>query len=205
MDLCKHTPVCDDPEAHQRLEKTISQLQRLNNEVNSATGNPYKRSLVEKSWLLQDRLIFNEDLCRPSENCSSPLSFLSSKAFPGVFEFLGHVILCGVLHVAYQANERVKGTYLICILYRSYVLFASTSKPFTSPETQQSICRPFTSYDVVAAVCLANASIEEADNGRGSYLFLSSQLIELTEWSRTAMPYCSLHMETSVPVRTPSI
>jgi hypothetical protein len=74
-----------------------------------------------------------------------------------VFRLLGHVLLCGALHVAYQTPERVKGQYMICVLYKSCLVLATAS-------------RFFTPYNVVACISLANGSIEEPDNGRGTYM-----------------------------------
>lgn len=71
-----------------------------------------------------------------------------------VCRLLGHVLLCGVLHVAYQTPERIKGQYMVCVLYKSCLVLATASR-FHSP------------YTVVAAIGLANSSIEEPDNGRG--------------------------------------
>lgn len=67
---------------------------------------------------------------------------------------LGRVLLCGVLHVAYESSDRVKGQYMICVLYRSCLVLATVS-------------RSLSTYDVVVGVSLANGSIEEADNGKG--------------------------------------
>ena len=72
-----------------------------------------------------------------------------------MFRLLGHVILCGVLHVAYQTPERVKGQYMICVLYKSCLVLATAN-------------RFHTLYTVVASMSLANGSIEDSDSGRGS-------------------------------------
>lgn len=69
------------------------------------------------------------------------------------------MLLCGILHVAYQTPERVKGQYMICVLYKSCLVLATASR----------FCPP---YNAVACINLANGSIEEADNGRGPYLNL---------------------------------
>jgi hypothetical protein len=138
-DLCRHTPVYDDPEAHAELEKALFRLQETIREVNKAKDDPKTRRLIEITWQLQDRLAFQEQAI--------------SRAL--VFRLLGHVLLCGVLHVAFQTPEpRVKGQYMVCVLYKSCLVLATTSR-FHTP------------YTVVASIGLANASIEEADNGRG--------------------------------------
>lgn len=138
-DLCRHTPVYDDPEAHAELEKALFRLQETIREVNKAKDDPKTRRLIEITWQLQDRLVFQEQTI--------------SRAL--VFRLLGHVLLCGVLHVAFQTPEpRIKGQYMVCVLYKSCLVLATSS-------------RFYTPYTVVASIGLANGSIEESDNGRG--------------------------------------
>ena len=71
-----------------------------------------------------------------------------------MFRLLGHVLVCGVLHVAYQTPDRVKGQYMACVLYKSCLVLANAG-------------RFFTPYSVVACIGLANGSVEDTDNGRG--------------------------------------
>jgi hypothetical protein len=168
----KHTPVCDDPEAHQKLEKTISIMQKLNVEVNSATGNEQLRGLIEKTWLIQSRLNFISRTSKaPTMLHSSVVLHYRLSRIP---HLLGHVILCGVLHIAYQGHDRVKGAYMICILYRSCLLLATSSKAATMQDghISQNLAQ---AYDVISILYLANASVEEPNNGRG-YLNIPSGL-----------------------------
>ncbi|KAF1955389.1 hypothetical protein CC80DRAFT_505719 [Byssothecium circinans] len=137
-DLCRHTPVYDDPEAHAELEKALFRLQETIREVNKAKDDPKTRRLIEITWQLQDRLMFQE------QSISRAL----------VFRLLGHVLLCGVLHVAYQTPERPKGQYMVCVLYKSCLVLATAG-------------RSFTPYNVVASIALANGSTDDPDNGRG--------------------------------------
>ncbi|KAF2714037.1 hypothetical protein K504DRAFT_462484 [Pleomassaria siparia CBS 279.74] len=137
-DLCRHTPVYDDPEAHADVEKALFRLQETIREVNKAKDDPKTRRLIEISWQLQDRLVFRE------QNLSRAV----------VFRLLGHVLACGVLHVAYQTPDHIKGQYMVCVLYKSCLVLATTN-------------RSYTPYNVVASISLANASLEEPDNGRG--------------------------------------
>ncbi|KAF9691985.1 hypothetical protein EKO04_009990 [Ascochyta lentis] len=125
-------------EAHAELEKALFRLQETIREVNKAKDDPKTRRLIEITWQLQDRLVFQEQTI--------------SRAL--VFRLLGHVLLCGVLHVAYQTPDRVKGQYMVCVLYKSCLILATTA-------------RFYTPYTVVACIGLANGSIEESDNGRG--------------------------------------
>ncbi|TKA70584.1 hypothetical protein B0A49_02805, partial [Cryomyces minteri] len=141
-DLCKQTPVYDDPEAFAELEKVRYRLEEANREINEAKDDPEKRSLIEASWLLQDRMVLEHE---------------TSCAF--TFHLLGHVLLCGALHVAYQAKDGVKGHYMVCALYKSCLILATVGKASLS------------TYEVVAIVCLVTASVEEADNGKGQQCY----------------------------------
>ncbi|CAO2657836.1 Nn.00g070960.m01.CDS01 [Neocucurbitaria sp. VM-36] len=138
-DMCRHTPVYDDPEAHAEIEKALFRLQETIREVNKAKDDPKTRRLIEITWQLQDRLAFHE--------------LKISRAL--VFRLLGHVLLCGVLHVAYQTPERIEGQYMVCVLYKSCLVLATVN-------------RFQTLYTVVASIGLANGSIEDSDNGRGT-------------------------------------
>lgn len=60
--LCKQTPVIDDPEAHSDLEKALFRLKEANSEINRATNDPETRKLIEATWILQDRLHFEEQV-----------------------------------------------------------------------------------------------------------------------------------------------
>ena len=115
----------------------------MTDEINKATDNPATRQLVETTWILRDRLIFDTGAQLPS----SPTI---------MFRLLGHVMVCGVLHVAFESNERIKGQYMVWLLYRSCFLLASLSKTTAA-------------YNVFAVIPLANGSIDEPDNGRGTY------------------------------------
>jgi hypothetical protein len=61
-DLCRQTPVYDDPEAHAELVKALFRLQETIREVNKAKDDPTTRRLIEITWQLQDRLIFQEQV-----------------------------------------------------------------------------------------------------------------------------------------------
>jgi hypothetical protein len=101
------------------------------------------------------------------------------------FRLLGHVLLCGVLHVTFQTPEpRIKGQYMICVLYKSCLVLATSSR-FQS------------TYTVVASIGLANSSIEEPGNGRGEILDLSYYFIR-TKIHRRAVLYCASYLETSI-------
>lgn len=89
-DLCRHTPVYDDPEAHAELEKALFRLQETIREVNKAKDDPNTRRLIEITWQLQDRLVFQNQvsilvnvdaLAYAPRICHEHLSFASSDMF----------------------------------------------------------------------------------------------------------------------------
>ncbi|KAI9705989.1 MAG: hypothetical protein M1836_005395 [Candelina mexicana] len=136
-DLYKHTPVCDCPESHAELEKVLHRLRETAREINKATDDPAARVKIERTWLLQDRLIVQD---QPTQNLT--------------LRSLGHVLLCGVLHVAFQTSTGVRGEYMLCVLYKSCLLLATT------------VPLGYT-FTVEALISIADLHIEQADNGKG--------------------------------------
>ena len=68
---------------------------------------------------------------------------------------LGRVVLCGVLHVAWQSRSRVHGAFMVCVLFRSNLVLASAKDS----------CQTFA---VVACIGLESIQVEQADSGRGT-------------------------------------
>ncbi len=66
----------------------------------------------------------------------------------------GHVKLCGVLHACWKTTDGVKGSYMVCLLYREWLCLASAAK---SDQL----------YTIQACIALQNIHVEEVDNGRG--------------------------------------
>jgi hypothetical protein len=79
--LHEATPVCDGPDSHAVLNKVRYRLRETAREINRATNDPKTRERIEKTWLLQDKLVFS-----------------SSPAIRPDLRLLGHAILCGVLY-----------------------------------------------------------------------------------------------------------
>jgi len=67
---------------------------------------------------------------------------------------LGHVLLCGVLHVAYQTKMGVEGGYMVCVLFKSCLLLATLSAGAAT-------------YEITVGIGLSDLRIEETDNGKG--------------------------------------
>lgn len=66
----------------------------------------------------------------------------------------GHIRLCGTLHGCWQTKTGVEGHYLICLLYRDFLCFASPGK------IEQI-------YTLLACINLSQVKVEDVDNGRG--------------------------------------
>ncbi|KAI9817228.1 MAG: hypothetical protein M1827_001341 [Pycnora praestabilis] len=136
-DLYKYTPVYDCPDSHAEIEKVLYRLREMTHEVNKATKDRKTRDRIEKTWLLQDRLVLQDQSTRAVE-----------------LRLLGHALLCGVLHVTYQTRNSIRGDYMICVLFKSCLLFASVTDNGSL-------------YAVIATISLGDLRIEPTDNGKG--------------------------------------
>ncbi|KAL1842289.1 hypothetical protein VTJ49DRAFT_5674 [Mycothermus thermophilus] len=139
-DLSRHTPVIDCPSSHMEIEKTISKLLNISTNVNTATNNPKVRMAVEKTRTLQTRLVFPDQVGEDWRRRN---------------RWLGHLQLCGVLHVCWQTKEAmVEGQYMAALLYREWLCLATAE----GPEQR---------YSVQVCIALSNLKLEEVDNNRG--------------------------------------
>ena len=93
--------------------------------------------MLETTWLVGDRLTFANQVPRSV-----------------YLQLLGQVRLCGCLYVTWRGKERIKGAYVICILFDSTMLFLQAEEDLPK-------------YTILAGVPLANAMIVESDNGKG--------------------------------------
>lgn len=137
-DLCKLTPVCDDPDCHATLEQLLVAINRACRLMNQARDDHSALKSMETTWLVGERLSFSSQVPR------------------SVFlQLLGQVMLCGCLHIAYRTRDRVQGCYTICILFETTLLLA------VAPEDQHQ------RYSTLAGIALANTTIAECDNMKG--------------------------------------
>jgi hypothetical protein len=65
-ELLKYTPVADSPYAHMEIESTLVRLREATSQVNRATDDARVKAVLEKTWLLQDRLVFPDSVWAPS-------------------------------------------------------------------------------------------------------------------------------------------
>ncbi|KAM0520172.1 hypothetical protein ACHAPE_003452 [Trichoderma viride] len=139
-ELLKCTPISDCPNSHMEIENTLTRLREATTEINRASDDEGIKSILEKTWILQDRLAFpDRKLDAVSKN--------QIRSF-------GHIRLCGTLHVCWQTNDGVDGQYFICLLYRHVLCLASAGK-----------VDPI--YTIMACINLDDVRLEEVDNGRG--------------------------------------
>jgi hypothetical protein len=70
-ELLKTTPVCDCPDSHIEIENVLIRLREATTEINRVTDDPRMKTTMEKTWLLQDRLVFTEMVSAdpPREPC----------------------------------------------------------------------------------------------------------------------------------------
>lgn len=139
-ELLKHTPVVDSPYAHMEVENTLIRLREATSQINQATDDARVKAALEKTWLLQDRLVF-------------PHSKLDAASKNRIRSF-GHVQLCGALHICWQSKEGVQGQYMVTLLYKDWLCLASAS-------------RVDQIYTLQACVPLSQIKVEAVDNGRG--------------------------------------
>lgn len=136
-DLCKLTPVCDDPDTNATLQDLLVRLAETCQRVDRAKDNPVRVRSLETTWLLGDRLSFSNQI---------PKSVF--------LQLLGQVTLCGCLYLAYRGKSVMRGRYAICVLFDSTLLLASADDDQAK-------------YATLAGIPLANTTVVEADNGKG--------------------------------------
>lgn len=151
-ELLKYTPVIDSPYAHMEIENTLIRLRETTAQINRATDDARVKAVLEKTWLLQDRLVF-------------PDSKLDAASKNQIRSF-GHIQLCGVLHACWQSKEGVQGQYMIALLYKDWFCLASASK-FDMIYTLQ------------ACIPLSQLKVESVDNGRGKPDVLKAERLKL--------------------------
>ena len=146
--------MADCPVSHEEIDSVLHNLRETVGEINLATDDRSAQQRIQRTWLLQEKLVFPNNV--------SPLCTYESFADWGCSQAstssqcrrLGHVALCGVLHVAYQTKARVHGDYMLCALFKAYLVLG--------------IPRPHVNkFDVVAIIHLADLKVEIAEDSRG--------------------------------------
>ena len=136
-DLLKHTPVVDCPASHADIEGVLHHLEIVIKEINVGTNDPIAKERIKRRWLLESRLNLDKE---PFRVCH--------------FRMLGRIILCGVLHVAYQTKNGVEGGYALCVLFSSHLMFAM---PGSSGK-----------FNILGIVLLSDIKVDSADDIKGA-------------------------------------
>ncbi|CAM1507258.1 Fc.00g068990.m01.CDS01 [Cosmosporella sp. VM-42] len=139
-ELLKYTPASDCPHSHMEVEIALTRLREATAMINRATDDDSIKATLEKTWALQDRLVFpNRKLDAASKH--------EIRAY-------GHAQMCGALHCCWQTEDGVDGQYMICLLYKELMVLACAGK-----------VDPI--YTIQACINLNGATVEDVDNGRG--------------------------------------
>ncbi|KAL4747195.1 hypothetical protein BDW72DRAFT_209757 [Aspergillus terricola var. indicus] len=128
----------DDPSAHDGIRQVVENVREVLAEINEATASTLSRSIVEKTFLLQDMLD-------------------KTVTTVHIYQQLGPMSLCGVLHVTYRAStqpRRVKGTFIVCVLFKHHFFLAKMHDE----------CRKL---QPLACLYISDVRIDSLSNGKG--------------------------------------
>ena len=148
----------DCPVSHIEIEKALFRLRETAIAMNCATNNDHFQQKIQKSWLLHDMLIF-PDSVYISQDCAARelAKYFKQEKMPFMIRSLGHVTLCGALFIAYQSKRTVVGEYMLCALFKSYLVLAIPSEAANVSQA----------FEIIAAISLIDLHLECTDNGKG--------------------------------------
>ncbi|KAL4763112.1 putative Rho guanyl nucleotide exchange factor [Aspergillus foveolatus] len=132
----------DDPSAHDGIRQVVENVREVLADINEATASTLSRSIVEKTFLLQDML-------------DKTVTTIH------IYQQLGPMSLCGVLHVTYRAStqpRRVKGTFMVCVLFKHHFFLAKLHDE----------CRKL---QPLACLYISDVRIDSLSNGKGYEYF----------------------------------
>ncbi|KAJ1331573.1 RhoGEF domain-containing protein [Microdochium nivale] len=139
-ELLKYTPACDCPDSQMDIEGVLFRLREATSEINRATDDPDVKASLERTWLIQDRLVY------PAQSLNA--------ASKSMIRSFGQVLLCGALYVCWQTCDAVEGEYMISLLYKERLCLAVSE-------------RGDQKYTIRLCISLNSVRVEEVDNGRG--------------------------------------
>ncbi|KAL5040917.1 hypothetical protein BDW71DRAFT_201794 [Aspergillus fruticulosus] len=129
----------DDPSAHDEIRQVVENVREVLAEINEATASTLNRRIVEKTFLLQDML-------------DKTITTIH------IYQQLGPMSLCGVLHVTYRASttqpRRVKGVFMVCVLFKHHFFLARMNDE----------CRKL---QPLACLYISDVRIDSLSNGKG--------------------------------------
>ncbi|KAL2814914.1 hypothetical protein BDW59DRAFT_154110 [Aspergillus cavernicola] len=111
-ELLKWTHIKDDPSAHDGIRQVLESIREKVAEVNEATTITLNRTLIEKTFLLQEML--------------DP----KSATIVDLYKQLGPMTLCGALYITYQASSQVTGAFMVCVLFKHHFFVAKMNEEY---------------------------------------------------------------------------
>ncbi|KAL8836616.1 MAG: hypothetical protein Q9170_002839 [Blastenia crenularia] len=136
-ELYSNTSESDDAGTRAELGKLLIRLREVTNELNRAANDRETQARIQRAWRLQDILVLPE-----------------IAGSPGSIRLLGHPIVSGVLYVAWESANDVCGDYMLCVLFKSYLLLAMQQLDSDH-------------YNVIAIIGLSEVQLQKVDDGRG--------------------------------------
>ncbi|CAG7916299.1 unnamed protein product [Penicillium olsonii] len=156
QDLLRATPASDCPFVHDEIQQILDGTRKLVGRINLATGNPVYKDRISKTMLLREKIdvgrsVSDSKLIARAGIANRP----KNGALRDVYQDLGAMVLCGVLHVTYQTTEAtIAGEFMVCALFNRYMLFAKGVDDLRRLEA-------------VACVYLDKVKFDVLQNGRG--------------------------------------
>jgi hypothetical protein len=89
------------------IENVLIRVREATREINRATDDPRMKVIIEKSWLLQDRLVFPDRVGRPWNRLYTRLTFLSQSPVLEVLFVLLDAYICVECCIFHGRREKV--------------------------------------------------------------------------------------------------
>ena len=158
--LARSTTAADCPNSHMEVDTALFRLQEATLALNRNTNDPNVRAVLEKTWLLQDRLVFSGRVRDPAVTSKSTLTTLQriDAMTKNQVRGFGRIQMCGVLHVIWSAADGIKSQYVIALLYKDMLCLAWAGKVDQI-------------YTIMLCVNLDDARVETTTNDHGMFCF----------------------------------
>ncbi|QGA14861.1 hypothetical protein EYB26_002517 [Talaromyces marneffei] len=136
-ELLRTVPETIYPLTYSEIKKVLDKNAQAVDRINTVVGDPNLRIRIKKTISLHERLDYGDQI-----------------VLENVYQELGPLILCGVLHVAYHSPSAITGQYLVCILFPGYMVLAKPGSDFRR-------------LTLVASIYLSDMTVDSSVNGQG--------------------------------------
>ncbi|EED21083.1 Rho guanyl nucleotide exchange factor, putative [Talaromyces stipitatus ATCC 10500] len=137
-ELLRTVPETTYPLTHSEIKKVLDRNSQAVDRINTVVGDPNLRIRIQKTISLHERLDYGDQ-----------------NVLENVYQELGPLILCGVLHVAYQSSSSgIAGQYLVCILFPGYMVLARARS-----DSRKLV--------LIASIYLSDMTVDNSMNGHG--------------------------------------